>query len=113
MSYKIGLILSMFFVVCFLLLGGDMLCLSSAYSSLDSTAITIGYLIAKTGRTDSEFQTYLSETYNINFETILPSQPQQGDVVKFVIYRYYDPLVLSTENIKLSASRTTVVGYYG
>ena len=113
MSYKIGLILSMVFVVAFLLLGGDMLCLSAAYSELDSNSITIGYLIAKSGRVDSEYLEYLEGSFNVSFLSVSPSSPHQGEVVEFTIYKMYDPLIISTNEVRLTASRTTVVGYYG
>lgn len=113
MSYKIGLILSMVFVVAFLLLGGDMLCLSAAYSSLDSNSISIGYLIAKSGRVDTEYLSYLEGSFNVTFLSISPSDANSGDVVEFTIYRMYDPLIISTGELRLTASRTTVIGYYG
>lgn len=113
MSYKLGLILSMVFVVMFLLLGGDMMCLSAAYSRLDSNSISIGYLIAKTGRVDVEYLHTLEQTYDVRFLSVTPSSPHLGDVVEFTIYRMYDPLILSSNDIRLEASRSTVVGYYG
>lgn len=113
MSYKLGMMISMIFVIAFLLLGGDMMCLSAAYSELDSTCISIGYVIAKTGRVDNEFIDKLEEKYNVTFLTISPSTPTVGDVVDFVIYRNYRPLILSNEPIQIKASRTTVIGYYG
>ena len=113
MSYKIGLILSMIFVVAFLLLGGDMLCLSAAYSALDSNSISIGYLIAKSGRVDEEYVSYLEGSFNVSFLSITPSNANSGDVIEFTIYRMYDPLIISTTPVRLTASRTTVIGYYG
>lgn len=113
MSYNLGIIISMIFVVAFVLLGGDMYCISSAYSSLDNTSIAIGYLISKTGRVDNEFIDQLENNYNITFESINPSSPQVGEVVDFTIYRFYSPLVLSDSQIKLVAKRYTVIGYYG
>lgn len=113
MSYKLGLILSMVFVVLFLLLGGDMMCLSAAYSYLDSHSISIGYLIAKSGRVDAEYLSYLEESYKVHFEKISPTEPVIGDVVEYTIYRYYHPLIMANHDVKLTASRTTVIGYYG
>lgn len=113
MSYKLGLILSMVFVVLFLLLGGDMMCLSAAYSYLDSNSISIGYLIAKSARVDTEYLSILEQTYNVKFMSISPSSPDIGEVVEFTIYRMYDPLIISNTKIKLVASRSTVIGYYG
>ena len=36
-----------------------------------------------------------------------------GDVVEYTIYRYYHPLIMAKHDVKLTASRTTVIGYYG
>ena len=113
MSYKLGMMISMIFVIAFLLLGGDMMCLSAAYSQLDATCISIGYVIAKSGRVDNQFIAMLEENYKVTFLTITPSSPSVGDVVEFVIYRNYDPLIISNEPIQIKASRTTVIGYYG
>ena len=113
MSYKLGLVLSMVFVVLFLLLGGDMMCLSAAYSYLDSNSISIGYLIAKNSRVDEEYLSYLEDVYKVTFEAVSPSNPSIGDVVQYTIYRLYHPLIMASHDIKLTASRTTVIGYYG
>ena len=90
-----------------------MLCLSSAYSDLDSTAISIGYIIAKRATTNPLLLQYLEEQYNVTFQSINPKNPQIGETVEFVIYRYYDPLILTSGDFKITARRTTVLGYYG
>lgn len=90
-----------------------MLCLSASYSALDSNSISIGYLIAKSGRVDDEYLSYLEGSFHVHFLKVTPSNPTQGDVVEFTIYRNYDPLVISNSVIRLTASRTTVIGYYG
>ena len=113
MSYKFGMILSMIMVVAFFLLAGDMISMSAAYSALDSTSISIGYLIAKTGRVDQEYITYLEDSYEVNFKSISNLNPSIGDVIEFVIYREYQSLIMSKNPISLEASRTTVIGYYG
>ena len=113
MSYKLGMILSMIFVVAFLLISGDMMCLSAAYSQLDTASISIGYLIAKHGGVDEPFIKSIEDKYNVKFLTISPSSPSSGDVVDFVIYQNYDPILLSDGPITLKASRSTIIGYYG
>ena len=113
MSFNLGMILSTLFVVAFILLGGDMFLLSSNYSNLDNASIAIGYYIAKSGRTDKDYLSQLEEKYSVTFENISSSSPNPGDVVDFTIYRFYRPFVLTTNNIKLVAKRSTVVGYYG
>ena len=74
---------------------------------------TLGYIIAKEGRVTNDIISRLEDQYHVTFSNISPANPSVGDVVDFVIYRYYDPLIMSTEPIKLEASRSTVVGYYG
>ena len=113
MSSKIALIASTLFLAVFLLLGGDMLCLSSVYSKLDSNSITIGYLIAKSGRVDSDYLSYLEESFNVTFLSVSPATPTSGDVVEFTIYKIYEPLIIPSKGIRLTASRSTVIGYYG
>ena len=113
MSYKLGMLISMIFVIAFLLLGGDMMYMSMSYSELDSKSITIGYLIAKKGSINSTFLQEIEDQYKIKFETISPSNPNYGDVVDFVIYQNYYPLIVSKDPIALKASRTTIIGYYG
>ena len=113
MSYNLAFILSMFFVVPLVLLGGDMYSLQAQYSALDNVAITVGYLISKNQRVDSDFLSALETNYKVTFENISPASPLPGDVVDFTIYRLYRPLIVSTNQIKIVARRNTVIGYYG
>lgn len=113
MSYNLGMIISMIFVVAFTLLGGDMYCIQSAYSSLDNASIAIGYLIAKNKRSDREYIAVLEGNYKVTFESISSYSPQVGEVVDFTIYRMYSPLIVSVKEMKIVASRSTVIGYYG
>lgn len=113
MSYNLSMILSMFFVVPFVLLGGDLYSLQAQYSSIDNIAITIGYLIAKNERTDTEFLSMLEDRYKILFDSVTPTSPSPGEAVEFTIYRMYSPLIVSTNQIKIVAKRNTVMGYYG
>ena len=66
-----------------------------------------------TARTDTEYLTYLEESFKVQFLSISPESPTNGDVVKFTIYKMFDPMLISTSPIRLTASRTTVIGYYG
>ena len=113
MSYKLGLLLSMVMIVCFFLLGGDMLCLSSAFANLDSASVTIGYSIAKSGRVDDDFLDALEDKYKVTFLSVSPINPIKGDIVDFVVSRKYNPLIMSSSPITIKSSRSTVIGYYG
>ena len=90
-----------------------MICISASYSQLDSASISIGYIIAKSGRVDEEFLQTIEQNYNVTFLDVSPANPSYGDVVDFIIYRNYRPIIMSNDVITLKAKRTTVVGYYG
>ena len=113
MSSKLGVVLSMIFVIMFFLLAGDMICLSYIYASLDSKSITISYIISKSGRVDDEFLDVIEERYNVSFLTISPSNPSTGEIVDFVIYQNYQPLIIAKNEIVVKASRQAILGYYG
>ena len=113
MSSNVSMILSMIMVAAFMILGGDMVCMSSTYSVLDNTSNTIGYLISKNRRTDSEYLSYLEETYNVNFSFVSNESPTYGEVVEFRLYKNYHPYILSSHDIRLTIRKFTVIGYYG
>ena len=113
MSSNVSTLLSLIIVSAFFIMGGDMVCLSSAYSSLDNVSNTISYCIAKDRKTDSVYLKTLENKYNVKFLNISSNNPSYGDVVDFTIYRNYHPLVLSSKDIRLAVKRTTVIGYYG
>jgi len=113
MSSKLGLILSMIFVSLFFLLGIDLISIQFIYSDLDSKGITIGYRISKEGRVDSSFISSLSKMYNVTIENISPSSVKFGDVVEYVLYQEYKPIIVSNDVMKLRVKRSAVIGYYG
>lgn len=112
MSYKVSFILSMVFVAFFILFSGDLICIQYLYSDLDAKSVTISYLISEHGGLDEEFIEQVENKYNVDFVTADNYTPLFGDEVTYVIARTYKPLVLSQEEMTLSISRTTVIGYY-
>ena len=112
MSYKVSFILSMVFVAFFVLFAGDVICLQYVYSDLDAKSVTISYLISEHGGLDETFITYIENKYNVDFVYSDNYSPLFGDEVTYVIARTYKPLVMSQEEMQVSISRTTVIGYY-
>ena len=49
MSYKLGLLLSMFFLVQVFLLGGDLASITAIHNQIDAIALTAGYQISLQG----------------------------------------------------------------
>ena len=113
MSYKIGLLLSMIFVALFFLFGADLISLQSAYSSLDAKANNISYLISRNGVIDNDFINYIEETFYVDFECDTNFNPTFGEKIIYTITTQYNPLVISNEEMTLSITRMTIVGFYG
>ena len=78
MSYKVGLILSMIFISMFFLFGADLISIQSVYSSLDSKANNISYLISRSGVIDEEFINYVESYYYVDFDCPLNLTPTFG-----------------------------------
>ena len=112
MSYKIGFILSMVFVVMFFLFAGDLISLQFIYSDLDAKSVTISYLISEHGSLDNSFINSIEAKYGIDFVTADNYSPLFGDEVTYVIAKQYKPLIISQDEMTLSIKRTTVIGYY-
>lgn len=112
MSYKVSFILSMIFVVFFILFAGDVICLQYVYSDLDAKSVTISYLISEHGGLDEDFINSIETKYNVDFVYSDNYSPLFGDEVTYVIARTYKPLVMSKDDMTVSISRTTVIGYY-
>ena len=112
MSSKMGLILSLFFVVLFVAFGIDMINVQFAYSSLDSKCVAISYRISKNGTLDKVFIHSLEEEYNVDFVCVGNCQPLFGDVVTYQVSTYIDALIISNSAVKVTIERTAIIGFY-
>lgn len=112
MSSKVGLILSMIFVVMFIALGVDVITIQYAYSDLDSKSMNISYLIAQHGTIDDSLIRSIEEKYHVTFECIGNCAPFFGDTVDYRISTQIKPIIVSLETITISVNRSTVIGFY-
>ena len=113
MSYKVGLILSMIFVALFFIFGADLLTLQSVYSSLDSKANNISYLISRNGTIDDDFINYVENTFLVDFDCPKNQSPAFGEKIIYQISTTYHPLVISKQEMTVAIKRMTIVGFYG
>ena len=111
MSYKVGLILSMIFISMFFLFGADLISIQSVYSSLDSKANNISYLISRSGVIDEEFINYVESYYYVDFPLNLT--PTFGEEIIYSISTKYRPMIIDKQEMTIVISRMTVVGFYG
>ena len=113
MSYKVGLILSMVFISMFFLFGADLISIQSVYSSLDSKANNISYLISRSGVIDEEFINYVESYYYVDFDCPLNLTPTFWEEIIYSISTKYRPMIIDKQEMTIVISRMTVVGFYG
>ena len=113
MSYKVGLLLSMIFITLFFLFGADLITLESAYSSLDTKANNISYLISRRGVIDDDFINYVENTFHVDFNCAKNLSPEFGEKIFYEVSMTYHPMVISKNEMTITIQRMTIVGFYG
>jgi hypothetical protein len=111
-SYKIGFILSLFFVFQIIMLVGDIFSLQIIHSELDAIAHTVSYRIAKDGNITEATHQWACENYQSQIVCLKNCQPRFGDTLEFKVIRQYQPLIINNQTITVSVKRATVIGYY-
>ena len=113
MSYKLGLLLSLSFMMAVLLLAGDLLNVSIVENNLNALGLTISHRIAMDGRLTPESRN-LIDSYGARyvFEDGEKEIYRIGATVSFTLQKDYDPFVLSKGTMTITVRRSTVVGYY-
>ena len=111
MAYKLGLMLSMVFLMAVMLLGGDIIAVSSIHSSLDARALVVSRNIGKEGCV-SENTLFLVQEHQATLEYEELHFPAVGDNLTFLLYKDYESFVLSKNPLRISVKRTAIVGYY-
>ncbi|MCR5348154.1 MAG: hypothetical protein K6E59_00900 [Bacilli bacterium] len=113
MSYKLGLLLSIVFMMSVLLFSGDLINVGIIKNSLNSLALTVSYRIAKDGAVLGDTRT-LVESYGaeLTFEEGWRESFRIGDTVTFYLKKEYTPFVLRKGTMPLSVRRSAVIGYY-
>jgi len=112
MSSKMGLLLSLMFVMQAFVLAADMISLQTAYSSLDSKAVAIGYLISQQGNLNEDFIEEIEQRYQLTFTCEENCTPRFKDVVKYKVAVEFNPIIIRSETILIEIHRSTVIGYF-
>ena len=111
MAYKLGLMLSMVFLMSVMLLGGDIIAVSSIHSSLDALALVVARGIGQEGYV-SEATEALLEEHRVDLKYQESHFPALGETLTFTLARLYSSLVISKDAMVISVKRTAIVGYY-
>ena len=112
MSYKLGFILSLLFVVELFLLAGDLFTSQIIYTNLDAASVIAGNVISSKGGITSEVVRYVEETTGGAIEAMSNETPRFGDVYEFKLSKSYKPLSGFGHVRTVSVVRGVVIGYY-
>lgn len=112
MSYKLGFILSLIFIIQIFLLGSDILCVQVIYSELDAVALSAEYMIANDAQISPETVAFVANAIGGTIVCTSNCSPRFGDALIFEVAVYYDPLIMDSAPMKLVVQRSAVIGYY-
>ena len=112
MSYKLGLILSIAFMMSVLLLASDLMNVAIIKNSLDALSLTVSYRMAQEGRiTQGTRDLVTSYGARLNVEDEREAF-RIGDTVTYFLEKDYQPFVLGKDTRQISVRRSAVIGYY-
>jgi hypothetical protein len=111
MAYKLGFLLSLFFVAEVLAFSGDLACLSTIKTSLDAVAVIASYDISLHQGISNELISLVDEEAHAKIRRIGDGVLALGDTLVFEVYRDYSPLVISQSMMTVSVTRSAIIGY--
>ena len=112
MGSKVGLILSLLFVVQLFVLASDIMGIQMIYTNLDAVSVTAGYLISQKGMITQEVVDLVFEEAGASIEQIGDTTPMLGAVYQYRIFKPYQSLLLKDQLTEIAVSRSVVIGYY-
>ncbi|MCH3909925.1 MAG: hypothetical protein LKF75_02990 [Bacilli bacterium] len=111
MAYKLGFLLSLFFVVQVMAYAGDLTLIQGINSLLDATSLTAARQISHNSGITDEIINLVKTEAKADIVAVSDTTPKVGDVFIFKIYREYKPLIISDSPMVISVTRSTVIGY--
>jgi hypothetical protein len=111
MAYKLSFLLSLFFVIEVVAYGGDLAAVSLIHTSLDAASVTASYRISLEQTLSNETIEMVKKECGGVIEQVGEGGNRFGDEFTFTIYRYYSPLILSSSSMRVSVTRSALIGY--
>ncbi|MCQ2742842.1 MAG: hypothetical protein MJ239_06070 [Bacilli bacterium] len=90
---------------------GDLCFVEAIHNELDAVALTASYKISMCGYVSEELREFVRKEAKAEIYTVTPSA-SFGEALTFSVYRDYRPFVISKENMRISVTRTAIVGYF-
>lgn len=112
MSNIFGLMYSFILILPTILFGIDLMQISSIRTYLESRATIVSYQISKEGGLKPPLIAKLEEEEGITIDCQEAcTYITMGETITFRLSRFYTPLILKKETMKVAVTRVTIVGY--
>ena len=112
MSYKVGLILSMLFIVQLFVFAADLMSVQIIHSNLDAVSVTAGNIISTKGAITSEVINLVQNEAGASIEATVDESPLFGSVFEYKISKSYQPVFFASQPMQISVVRSVVIGFY-
>lgn len=112
MSYKLGFILSLVFVVELFLLASDLFSSQMIYTNLDAASVVVGNVISSKGGITEEVVSYIEDTTGGYIVSITETTPKFGDIFTYKVAKNFKPSNIFGKQYEIAVVRGVVIGYY-
>ncbi len=111
MSYKMGLLLSVVFLMSVFLFGADLLILNATYQTLDAIAMYVGNRVSYDGWLSPATKEYVvKQGATLTLES--SSTPAVGETFTFAVQKTYTPIIMKKSPFNVRVVRSCIVGFY-
>jgi hypothetical protein len=110
MGSKLGFLLSLMFLVQVLAYAGDMYSLQVIHADLDAVALQAGYQISRSNGLTPEIEAFVYDSAKAKIKS-LSSEAYFGAEYRFIVYKDYSPMIVSSQPMVVSVTREAILGY--
>ena len=111
MGSKLGFLLSLFFAIQVICLTSDLSSIQIIHSTLDTCSVTVAKKISISGGVTSEIRHFVKTNCGGTIVATGRGPYQVGDILTFQISKSFTPLIMSQKAMKITVTRSTVLGY--
>lgn len=111
MSYKVGFLLSLVFIMSLFVLASDIVSIQIIYTNLDAVSLTVGNMISQKASITQEMKDLVYTQTGGNLVEVGENLKLLGTPFKYKITRSFDPVILKSEEMEITVVRSVIVGY--
>lgn len=112
MSYKVGFLLSMLFIVQIFVFAADFMSAQIIYTNLDAVSVTAGNIISSKGGITDDVRNLVIEQAGATIVALGDESPLFGSIFEYKISKQFQPVFFASETKEIAVVRSVVIGYY-